>query len=68
MTVSGKRYTHKFQGLTVEQVCRVTGQTANTVRGWIYRGHLKRNEWDLIEPEDLRIYLASRGSAWEDEA
>lgn len=67
MTVRGARYTHKFQGLTVDQVCRITGATPNTVRGWIHRGHIKRNEWGLLDLDDVRGYLATRGSAWEDE-
>jgi len=39
----------------------ITGQTPNTVRGWIYRGHIHRNEWDLIEPDELFPYLVKRG-------
>lgn len=35
----------------------ITGATPNTVRGWIYRGHIRRNEWELIEPDDLARYL-----------
>lgn len=51
---------HRATGLTVEQICRITGATPNTVRGWIHRGHLTRNEWGLVDADDVRAYLESR--------
>lgn len=62
MTVRGVRYVHKARGLTVVQVCTITGASAPTVRSWIVRKHLRRNEWGRIEPEELARYLAERGT------
>lgn len=62
MTVRGVRYVHKMRGLTVGQVCTITGAPPNVVRNWIYRKHVVRNQWGRIAPEDLARYLAERGT------
>ncbi len=62
MTVRGVRYVHHERGLTVDQVCKTTGATPDTVRSWIYRKHLVRNQWGRIAPEDLARYLTERGT------
>lgn len=54
--------TRHTRGLSVPQICTITGAKPDTVRSWINRGHLERNQWGRIEPEDLARYLVERGT------
>lgn len=62
MTVRGVRYVHHERGLTVDQVCTITGAPSSVVRNWIFRKRIIRNRWGRIEPEDLARYLTERGT------
>lgn len=48
------------RGLTVRQVCMVTGAEPSTVRSWISRGFLARNRWGRIDMTELLTFLDAR--------
>jgi len=50
------------RGLTVAQVATVCGVDPVTVRSWIKRRHLTRNEYGRIDPAALVKYLDERGT------
>ena len=54
--------TRHTRGLSVPQICTITGASSATVRSWIHRGHLERNRWGRVEPEALAKYLVERGT------
>lgn len=54
--------TRHTRGLSVPQICTITGAEPGTVRSWIHRGHLSRNQWGRVEPVALAKYLVERGT------
>lgn len=56
-----RMYMHRANGVTVPEICEVTGANPNLVRQWIYRGYLKRNQWGLVCELSLGEFMQARG-------
>lgn len=50
------------QGLTTQQAAIICDVEPSTVRTWIDRGHLHRNEHRRIDPRELLDYIDRRGT------
>lgn len=56
------RRSWRATGLTVPQAAKVCGVSDGTVRQWICRGRLARNEWRLIDPAALLAFVDTWGN------